>query len=67
MQEWDARKKDNPQLNRQIVLDKVKTGYHVGVLAYKEDQLLAWISVGTMTDFYWTWKRLVALGEEEKI
>ena len=38
MQEWDTRKKENPQLNRQIVLDKIKTGYHVGVLAYKGDE-----------------------------
>jgi GNAT superfamily N-acetyltransferase len=66
MQEWDQRKKENPQLNRQIVLDKVRTGYHVGVLVYREQELLAWISVGPLTDFYWSWKRLAHLGEEAK-
>lgn len=66
MKEWDARKKENPQLNRQIVLDKVRTGYHVGVLAYRDSELLAWISVGPLTDFYWTWKRVAQLGEDSK-
>lgn len=66
MQEWDTRKKENPELNRQIVLDKVKTGYHVGVLVYLENELLAWISVGPLPDYYWTWKRVAQLGEDAK-
>lgn len=66
MQEWDTRKRENPELNRQIVFDKVKTGYHVGVLVYSENDLLAWISVGPLIDFYWTWKRTTQLGEVSK-
>lgn len=65
MQEWDNRKKENPLFNRQIVLDKVKTGYHVGVLVYSDTDLLAWISVGPLIDFYWTWKRTIHVGEVE--
>ena len=64
MSEWDQRKKQNPMLNRQIVLDKVLTGYHVGVLAYQNDKLLAWISIGPLVDFYWSWKRVLKLGED---
>jgi GNAT superfamily N-acetyltransferase len=63
MQEWDQRKKETPHLNRQIVLDKIKTGFHAGVLAYADGELLAWISMGPLTDFYWTWKRVGQLGE----
>lgn len=66
MEEWDTRKKENPMLNRQIVLDKVKTGFHVGVLAYSGNDLLAWISVGPLTDYYWTWKRMIHVGEDAK-
>lgn len=66
MQEWDQRKKENPMVNRQIVLDKVKTGFHVGVLAYQGTDLLAWISVGPLTDFYWTWKRMIQVGDDAK-
>ncbi len=66
MQEWDQRKKESPMLNRQIVLDKVKTGFHVGVLAYQENDLLAWISIGPLTDFYWTWKRMIQIGDDAK-
>lgn len=66
MQEWDQRKNENPMLNRQIVLDKVKTGFHVGVLAYEGTDLLAWTSVGPLTDFYWTWKRMIQIGDDAK-
>lgn len=66
MQEWDQRKQENPKLNRQIVLDKVQTGYHVGVLVYQEHELVAWISVGPLIDFYWAWKRVAHLGEQAK-
>lgn len=66
MQEWDTRKKENPELNRQIVLDKIRTGYHVGVLVYQEQELVAWISVGPLTDFYWSWRRVAQLGDAAK-
>ncbi|WP_413290467.1 GNAT family N-acetyltransferase [Bdellovibrio sp. HCB337] len=66
MQEWDQRKKENPQLNRQTILDKVLTGFHVGVLAYRGDELIAWISVGPIIDTYWFWRRAIQLGEPAK-
>lgn len=67
MQEWDTRKKEDPSLNRQIVLDKVKTGYHVGVLVYRDRDLIAWISVGPLTDYFWTWRRTIQVGDEAKV
>jgi hypothetical protein len=39
-------------------------GFHVGVLAYKDNELLGWISVGPLPEFYWTWKRVAAIGLE---
>lgn len=66
MEEWKTRQKENPLLNRQTVLDKVQTGFHVGVLAYCDNELAAWISVGPLVDFYWTWKRVAELGAESK-
>lgn len=67
MEEWDQRKQKNPQLNRQTILDKVRTGYHVGVLAYRDQELVAWISVGPLTEFYWAWKRVVKIGDEANV
>lgn len=67
MDEWERRQKETPELNRQVVLDKVKTGYHVGVLVYQEQELVAWISVGPLIDFYWTWKRSIHVGEDAKL
>src|SRR5688500_6956427 len=64
MDEWDARRKTNPALNRQVVLDRVLTGYHVGVLAYRDGELAAWVSVGTLPEFYWSWRRVAQLGED---
>lgn len=66
MEDWDARKKDAPELNRQTVLEKVKSNFHVGALAYKGDELLAWISVGPLIDTYWFWKRSIQVGEGAK-
>lgn len=66
MSEWDNRKKENPSLNRQIVFDKMQTGYHVGVLVYSDAELIAWVSIGPLVDFYWSWKRVVQVGEEAK-
>ena len=34
------------------------------MLAYADGELLAWISVGPLTDFYWTWKRVAQLGDD---
>lgn len=66
MEEWNNRQKEAPLLNRDTVLDKVRSGFHVGVLAYQNDELLAWVSVGPLTDYYWTWRRLAQVGESGK-
>jgi L-amino acid N-acyltransferase YncA len=63
MDNWKARQRDAPELNRQSVLDKVRSGFHVGVLAYRSQRLLSWISVGPLPEFYWTWRRVAQLGE----
>ena len=62
---WKALEKNEPAKNRQTTLEKVRTGFHVGVLAYEGEACIAWISVGPITDFYWTWRRLAQLGEDK--
>lgn len=66
MEAWDERKSKNPELNRQTILDKVRSQFHVGVLAYQGQELLAWISVGPLVDIYWCWKRTISVGEAAK-
>lgn len=71
-QKWasvaDSQKQQQeaPLINRAMVCEKVRGGFHVGVLAYEGEQLVAWISVGPLTDFYWTWKRMIQVGEASK-
>lgn len=66
MADWEKCKKETPEINRGIVYEKVRSGFHVGVLAYEAGNLMAWISVGPLTDFYWTWKRASALENDAK-
>lgn len=66
MEDWEKCQKETPERNRQIVYEKMRSGFHVGVLAYYDDKLLAWLSVGPLTDFYWTWKRTAHVGEEAR-
>jgi GNAT superfamily N-acetyltransferase len=66
MSDWDKCKKETPEINRGIVYEKVRSGFHVGVLAYDAEKLVAWISVGPLIDFYWTWKRAAKLQGEAK-
>lgn len=66
MADWEKCKKETPEANRSIVLEKVKTGFHIGVLVYENSKLVAWISVGPIIDFYWTWKRVGMLGDLAK-
>lgn len=61
--DWEKCQKETPERNRQIVFEKMRSGFHVGVLAYQGADLLAWVSVGPLTDSYWTWKRVAAVGE----
>lgn len=44
----------------------MKTGFHVGVLVYQENNLIAWVSVGPIIDTYWFWRRVAQLGDEAK-
>ena len=66
MEEWDKRKTEEPEKNKACMLEKVRSRFHVGVLAYQGDDLVAWISVGPIPDFYWAWKRVAQLGEPAK-
>jgi len=61
--DWDKCRKETPEFNRKIVFEKMRSGFHVGVLAYQDADLIAWLSVGPLTDFHWTWKRVVQVGE----
>lgn len=61
--DWEKCRKETPELNRQIVFEKMRSGFHVGVLAYQGADLIAWVSVGPLIDFHWTWKRAVQIGE----
>lgn len=63
MEEWDKRKAEAPESNRACVLEKVRTGFHVGVLVYRGSDLVAWVAIGPLIDFYWTWKRVGQLGD----
>ncbi|HEY8271213.1 MAG TPA: hypothetical protein VIG33_10030, partial [Pseudobdellovibrionaceae bacterium] len=40
-----------------------RSGFHVGVLAYSGSDLVGWVSVGTLPEFYWTWRRVAQVGE----
>lgn len=66
MDEWDKRKAEEPEKNKACVLYRVRSRFHLGVLAYQGNDLVAWISVGPMIDFYWTWKRVGQVGDSAK-
>jgi hypothetical protein len=64
VEEWDARKKEKPLENRELIRMKVGFGFHVGVVVYEGNEAIAWVSVGPLPDTYWTWKRVAKLGTE---
>lgn len=66
MADWEKSQKETPERNKAIMWEKMRSGFHLGVLAYADGKLLAWVSVGPLTDFYWTWKRTARLGEASK-
>ncbi len=66
MADWEKCQKETPERNRQIVFEKMRSGFHVGVLVYRDKELIAWLSVGPLIDFQWTWKRVIQVGEEAK-
>jgi GNAT superfamily N-acetyltransferase len=66
MAEYDQVKKDQPERLKACVIDRMRSQFHVGVIAYLGDKPCAWISVGPVTDFYWAWKRVAHIGEIAK-
>lgn len=64
MDEWERRQKEEPLKNRDIMKSKMHAGHHVGALAYLDNKLLAWISISPLPEFYWTWRRVVQVGNE---
>ena len=66
MEEWETRKSEEPAKNKSCMLDKVRSRFHLGVLAYQGNELVAWISVGPIPDFYWAWRRVGQLGDSAK-
>lgn len=62
--DWEKCRKETPDLGRQIIFEKMRSGFHVGVLAYQGTTLAAWVSIGPLVDFHWTWKRVVQVGEK---
>lgn len=65
--EWKERERTRPLENRDLIRQKMNFGFHVGVLAYRDSQLVAWVSVGPLPEYYWTWKRVVKVGEEANL
>ncbi len=63
VEEWKEREKTRPLENRELVRQKLRFGFHPGVLAYDGNDLVAWISVGPLPEYYWAWKRVAHLGE----
>lgn len=66
MADWEKCQLETPEINRSIVLEKVKSHFHVGALIYEDNELVAWISVGPIIDFYWTWRRVTQINELAK-
>jgi hypothetical protein len=66
MTAWQERQRDAPELNKQSMLDRVRSGFHVGVLAYRGDELVAWVSIAPLPEVYWAWRRTAQVGEEAK-
>jgi len=66
MDEYHRVQRENPERLRECVLDRVKSRFHVGVIAYEDGKPLAWISVGPLIDFFWTWRRVAQVGDAAK-
>ena len=66
MEEWDKRKAEAPDKNKACMLEKVRSRFHLGVLVYRGNEIVAWMSVGPMPEFYWAWKRAGQVGDSAK-
>ncbi|MDD4974313.1 MAG: hypothetical protein PHY93_08165 [Bacteriovorax sp.] len=66
MDEYHQIQRENPERLRSCVIDRVKSNFHVGVIAYLDGEPCAWVSVGPLIDFFWAWKRVAQIGEDAK-
>jgi len=66
MEEYKKVQNENPERLKNCVIDRVQSGFHVGVIAYINDTPCAWVSVGPLTDFFWAWRRVAEVGETAK-
>jgi GNAT superfamily N-acetyltransferase len=66
MDEYDKLKAEKPERLKECVIERMRSQFHVGVIAYFEEKPCAWISVGPLIDFYWAWKRVAQVGEIAK-
>lgn len=66
MDEYKKTQRENPGRLKNCVIDRVNSGFHVGVIAYQNNKPVAWVSVGPLIDFYWAWKRVAQIGEKAK-
>lgn len=64
--DYDQVKKEDPERLKACVIDRMRSQFHVGVIAYIDDQPAAWISVGPITDFFWAWRRVGQVGDIAK-
>lgn len=65
MDHYHAFKAEHPERLREAVVTRVRSGFHVGALAYEQGNLLAWISVAPLNEVFWCWRRMAALGSEK--
>jgi GNAT superfamily N-acetyltransferase len=64
MEAYDAAKRENPLALREIVRQRVVSGFHVGALAHDDaGDPVAWVSVSPLPEVYWAWRRVAALGD----
>ncbi|WP_413612322.1 hypothetical protein [Bdellovibrio sp. HCB-110] len=66
MDEYKKIQKENPERLKSCVIDRVKSGFHVGIIAYEKNIPIAWVCVGPLIDFYWAWQRVVQIGEKAR-
>lgn len=64
--EFHKAKEVDPDSMKACVIERMRSQFHVGVIAYKNNIPCAWVSVGPLIDFHWTWKRVTQVGEAAK-
>lgn len=66
MEDYDREKAEHPERLKACVVERMHAKFHVGVIACSDGEPCAWVSVGPLIDFYWTWRRVAHLGEAAK-